>query len=101
MKKILLALVCTSILAITGAMAMADHPSSGPAATLPATPESPTTGASDTTADVVPMSHSTLCYDQCDEEWDICIGPNGGQDDDDVARCDYYWEQCMEDCSQY
>ena len=41
---------------------------------------------------------SSGCMNQCDDEWDDCIGPNGGQDPWDVAYCDAEWEYCVCHC---
>lgn len=47
--------------------------------------------------DRYPCPKQDACMQQCDDEWDSCIG-SGGQDPADVARCDYYWEQCVAGC---
>lgn len=38
------------------------------------------------------------CVWDCYDEWDQCIGPNGGQDPAEVQRCDYYLENCYDTC---
>lgn len=41
------------------------------------------------------------CRNVCDDDWDDCIGWNGGQDDQDVIYCDAQYDDCIDDCCHY